>query len=322
MKNLNHVFNIIFGGSGFIGQHLVDKLKSNYINLDIVVAPGNYQYCDVRKQMNVELPILSNSVIFNLAALCTIPKYKEREYFETNILGAENICNFARTQNINTIVFTSSIAPYGMRENIVTEESLPMPTNEYGISKLVAEHIHRTWQAEKPDERKLIILRPGIVFGQNEGGNFTRLYKSMSRGLFFFPGRKDTKKACIYVKDLVKIMKKFSNDTSPGVTLYNSCYPEPHSIREICQTISNVTNVKMPRVRIPAVLLKTIASLLYSCGKLFGMEFIGIHPGRVKKLIVSTNVLGRKLNDKFKLNYSLNEALEDWYSDCDNDGLY
>ena len=40
MKNLNNVFNIIFGGSGFIGQHLVDKLKSNYINLDIVVAPG------------------------------------------------------------------------------------------------------------------------------------------------------------------------------------------------------------------------------------------------------------------------------------------
>ena len=81
MKNPNHVFNIIFGGSGFIGQHLVDKLKSNYINLDIVVAPGNYQYCDVAKQMNVELPMLSNSVIFNLAALCTIPKYKEREYF-------------------------------------------------------------------------------------------------------------------------------------------------------------------------------------------------------------------------------------------------
>jgi nucleoside-diphosphate-sugar epimerase len=314
--------SIIFGGSGFIGQHLVNHLGSNYLNLDIVSRGINYQYCDVRKEINGGISVSPDSVIYNLSALCTIPKFAEKEYFETNILGAENVCNLARTQNINTIVFTSSIAPYGMRENIVTEESLPMPTNEYGISKLVAEHIHRTWQAEKPDERKLIILRPGIVFGQNEGANFTRLYKSISRGLFFFPGRKDTKKACIYVKDLVRILKKFSNDTSPGVTLYNACYPEPHSIMEICQTISNVTNVKMPRVRIPAVLLKTIASLLYSSGKLFGTKFIGIHPDRVKKLMVSTNVLGRKLNDKFKLNYSLNEALEDWYSDCDNDGLY
>ena len=144
----------------------------------------------------------------------------------------------------------------------------------------------------------------------------------MSMGLFFFPGRKDTKKACIYVKDLVKIMKKFSNGTSPGVTLYNACYPEPHSIREICQTISIVTNIKMPKARIPTILMKTIASLLYTCSKIFGMEFIGIHPDRVKKLMVSTNVLGRKLNDKFKLNYSLNEALEDWYSDCNDDGLY
>ena len=317
MKN-----HILFGGSGFIGQHLIDKLKSNYINLDIVEAPGNYKYCDVRGKINVNIELSPNSVIYNLAALCTIPKYKEREYFETNILGAENVCNFARAYNINTIVFTSSIAPYGMRENIVTEKYLPMPTNEYGISKLVSEHIHRTWQAEKPDERILIILRPGIVFGQNEGGNFTRLYKSISMGLFFFPGRKDTKKACIYVKDLVKIMKNFADDTSPGVFLYNACYPEPHSIREICQTISNVTNVKMPRIRIPSILLKTIASLLYSCGKLFGLEFIGIHPDRVKKLIVSTNVLGKKLDDRFKLNYSLKEALEDWYFDCDNGGLY
>jgi hypothetical protein len=31
------------------------------------------------------------------------------------------------------------------------------------------------------------------------------------------------------------------------------------------------------------------------------MEFIGIHPDRVKKLMVSTNVLGKKLNDKLKL---------------------
>ena len=160
-------------------------------------------------------------------------------------------------------------------------------------------------------------------FDQNEGGNFTRLYKSMSRGLFFFPGRKDTKKACIYVKDLVKIMKKFSNDTSPGVTLYNACYPEPHSIREICQTISNVTNVKMPRVRIPAVLLKTIASLLYSCGKLFGMEFIGIHPDRVKKLMISTNINGQKLLDNgYTLNFKLEDALNDWYNDCNKEGLF
>ena len=72
----------------------------------------------------------------------------------------------------------------------------------------------------------------------------------------------------------------------------------------------------------PAILLRIISSLLYSCGKLFGLELNGIHPDRVEKLMISTNVSGKKLDKIIKLDFSLKEALEDWYSDCDNDGLY
>ena len=314
--------SLIFGGSGFIGEHLIDKLKSDYINYDMNQNTGNYVYCDVRKPIQIDLTAQENLVIFNLAALCTIPKYEEREYYETNVLGAEHVCNFAREKNINTIVFTSSIAPYGMREEERTEESLSMPTNEYGISKLVAEHIHRTWQAEKPDQRSLIILRPGIVFGKGEGGNFSRLYSAMSKGLFFYPGRKDSKKASIYVKDLVSIMIEMARNTKPGVTLYNCCYSKPFTIEEICNSISEVTNVKKPNIVIPAWLLKCMAYIIFLLGKLVGKTLMGIHPDRVAKLMVSTNIIGNKLKNKYSLKYSLKEAIDDWYKDCNNEGLY
>jgi len=314
--------SLIFGGSGFIGEHLIDKLKSDYINYDMNQNTGNYVYCDVRKPIQIDLTAQENLVIFNLAALCTIPKYEEREYYETNVLGAEHVCNFAREKNINTIVFTSSIAPYGMREEERTEESLPMPTNEYGISKLVAEHIHRTWQAEKPDQRSLIILRPGIVFGKGEGGNFSRLYSAMSKGLFFYPGRKDSKKASIYVKDLVSIMIEMARNTKPGVTLYNCCYSKPFTIEEICNSISEVTNVKKPNIVIPAWLLKCMAYIIFLLGKLVGKTLMGIHPDRVAKLMVSTNIIGNKLKNQYSLKYSLKEAIDDWYKDCNNEGLY
>ena len=47
--------SIIFGGSGFIGQHLIDKLKSDYINYDINQNSDNYEYCDVRKSIQLDL---------------------------------------------------------------------------------------------------------------------------------------------------------------------------------------------------------------------------------------------------------------------------
>ncbi len=312
----------IFGGSGFIGQHLRNNLKFNYLNMDLASTEKYYKYCDVRNPINIDTENRIE-IIYNLAAIHMTPGHKYDEYFETNIMGAENICNFARENNVNTIVFTSSIAPYGAWEDEKIEISLPLPTSAYGSSKLVAEEIHKRWQYEKPDERKLIILRPGIVFGNNERGNFSRLYRLMKSGRFFYPGRKDTKKAAIYVKDLVRIMIEMTTKESPGVHIFNTVYTPCHTIEEICKTLAHVTIIKEPRIMIPSSILIMIAKSINSFGRIIGRSYNGIHPDRVKKLIISTNINGQKLLEYgYRLNYSLAEAIEDWYNDCNREGLY
>ena len=45
-----------------------------------------------------------------------------------------------------------------------------------------------------------------MVFGKGENGNFTRLYWAIRGHKFAYPGRKDTIKACIYVKELVRFL--------------------------------------------------------------------------------------------------------------------
>jgi len=245
--------NIIFGASGFIGSHLIKMLGTDSINFDLIQKGKTSKLYDIRESIDrVENNI---SVVFNLAAIHKTPGHKYHEYFETNINGAENVCAFARLNKVKTIVFTSSIAPYAATEVEKTETVLPMPNTPYGISKLVAEEIHKRWQAEKSDERKLIIVRPGVVFGQNEGGNFTRLYRAMKSGRFFYPGRKDTKKAAIYVKDLVRLMVEMAEKEEPGVHIYNTVYAPCYTIEEICKTMAKVTDAKEPKLTVPAGVL-------------------------------------------------------------------
>jgi hypothetical protein len=59
------------------------------------------------------------------------------------------------------------------------------------------------------------------------------------------------------------------------------------------------------------------AGVMYSSAKMFGKEFSGIHPDRVKKLMISTNISGEKLSvSRYKLKFTLEEAVNDWFNDC------
>ena len=324
--------HIIFGGSGFIGTHLKRYLIENNIETPQNVycydirkkVSDGFMELDVRKPIQLEIPNITNSVIYNLAAVHTTPGHPDHEYFETNILGATNVCDFARKKNINTIVFTSSIAPYGASEDYKTEDTIPMPNTPYGISKLNAEYIHKLWQVEDPEKRKLLIVRPGVVFGKQEGGNFTRLFNSIKKGFFFYPGRKDTIKASVYVKDVVRILYELGQKEPAGaVTTYNLSYFPAPTIEIICETMAQVTGLKKPNILVPAWALKSVAGMAYAGGRVIGKKISGIHPDRVKKLMISTNISGEKLSKStYKLNFTLEEALKDWLKDCDNQGLY
>jgi len=309
---------IIFGGCGFIGTHTKSLLKEKYPEAKVYIADllaedsEFSQRVDVRKSFDMQGNFGPNTLIFNFAAVHRTPGHPDYAYFETNIRGAENVCDFARKHGINNIVFTSSIAPYGAAEELKTEETLPTPNTPYGISKLVAEKIHQTWAAGA-DSRRLCIVRPGIVFGRGENGNMTRLYRGLKSHKFAYAGRKDTIKACIYVKDLARVMLAMAeNEQADKVQLHNCCYYPSFTIEQIAKTMLKATGMKR---WVPFIPRKPMMAAATACGLLGGLG-LGICPARVKKLMVSTNIDGQKLSKNYPLTYTLEEAFIDWYKDC------
>lgn len=310
MKNKFHVY----GGSGFIGTHLVQQLlgqNQKLVNLDINGPVDQDQKsfhfnCDVRRPI-LEKSAKNTQTIFNLAAVHRTPGHLSEEYFETNILGAQNVCDFARENNINTIVFTSSIAVYGTYEEQKSEATLPMPDIPYGISKLNAEYIHKLWQKEDPTNRRLIIVRPGVVFGKYENGNFTRLINSLSKGHFFYPGRKDTRKGCIYVKDLVDLIINRTSEAKPGIEIINASYHPSPELSKIVKTIKQLTKSKSHTITLPSKLLFMASWVLH---RVFGLK--SFHSNRIKKLMISNDINGEKMISLIKPKYGLELGVKDW----------
>jgi nucleoside-diphosphate-sugar epimerase len=141
-------------------------------------------------------------VIVNLAAIHREPGHRSEEYFETNISGAQNICDLAAQSGCREIIFTSSISVYGIHDKPADESSAPRPYSPYGQSKLEAEKLHIDWA--KKTGCRLSIVRPGVVFGPGEGGNVTRLVREMLNRDRQIQLQPDQCKAGIYIEELLE----------------------------------------------------------------------------------------------------------------------
>ena len=292
--DLSEKHAVVFGGSGFIGSHLVASLTA--AGASVVVADlepparlpegARFVEADVREPIAFG-PDAADPLVFNLAAVHRTPGHPDHEYFETNVAGARNVTEFSAGHGVASLWFTSSIAVYGPTEEPRSETSPLRPVSAYGRSKLEAEQIHRAW-ADAGSGRRLVIVRPAAVFGPGENGNFTRLAAGLRRGFFFYPGRKDTLKACGYVDDLIGSLHFMAAVADPVVT-YNYGYSEPPTLETICEAFHEVGGLPAPRGVIPAGPMLAVARVLSALGlKTFD-------PDRVRKLVASTNIRADEL---------------------------
>lgn len=311
----------IIGSSGFIANYLIQSLRNENtiygIDLNKCIKPT--YVLDVRKVLNVSMLPKKIDLIINLAAIHKEPGHQPNEYFETNILGAENICELAEKVSCDQIIFISSISPYGIEDKLKDEDTIPCPNTPYGSSKLVAEKIHIAWQNRDIKKRMLTIVRPGVVFGKGEEGNMSRLVKLIHKNFFFYMGNKDTRKAGIYVKELVNqilwVHKKQVMNKLPKMTLFNATmWPNP-SISDYVNAIQKVSGIKRFVPTVPYFILISISFFFEFLLKAIGKQNL-FSPVRLLKLVRSNLIKPSfLLKNKYKPLYTLKSALEDWKKD-------
>lgn len=309
---------LITGGSGFIGTHYARRLLNDgcvVYNLDVVEPRFEHErYFFIRQDVRAlsECNIDDIDIILNFAAIHTTPGHPCHEYYETNVSGANEICALAERNGIKEIVFTSSISVYGPDEGQKDESTVLTPNSAYGYSKMLAEKIHQSW-LKRNEGAKLTIVRPAVVFGPGEGGNFTRLATMLCKGGFVYPGRKDTIKSCIYVEDLIHAIEQ-ARATGNRYELFNGAYTERYTLEQIIETFRTKYYPNAKTIMIPKFVVISAAKLL----GMFNFLNIGIHPERVMKLIKSTNIYPTWLvANKVELPGDLSSALERW-SDATN----
>jgi GlcNAc-P-P-Und epimerase len=308
----------LIGGSGFIGtvlaHHLLERGSKVRI-LDIAEPPpdsaAEYKYSDVTDFSLLTDSLQGCKLIINLAAAHRDNVRPLSLYHDVNVLGAENVCRAAGAIGIEKILFTSSVAVYGMQKGELGEEALPRPCNPYGKTKWEAECIYREWQRGDPRKRRLDIVRPTVVFGEGNRGNVYNLLAQLSRPHFVMVGKGNNRKSMAYVSNVAAFLAHLATAVhEPGADVYNYCDTPVYDMNGLIRAVRMALNRPIePSFRLPYVAGIMIGSLFDLTARIAGRTF-PVSKVRVEKFCANSVFLSERAHSgDFKPPYDLSEAL-------------
>ncbi|WP_310452993.1 NAD-dependent epimerase/dehydratase family protein [Sulfuritalea sp.] len=306
----------IVGGSGFIGTRLSRRLsQAETIRFSIIdkapsaLFPERVKIADVRSIDSLRATVTADSVVVHLAAEHRDDVRPLSLYDEVNVQGAKNLCVVAREKGVKTIVFTSTVAVYGFAPIGTDESGMIAPFNDYGRTKYEAELAFKAWQAEAPSIRTLVIVRPTVVFGEQNRGNVFNLLRQIASGRFVMVGDGKNRKSMAYVENIAAFLE-FAITLKPGVHIYNYIDKPDFTMNNLVGTVNRMLGKSAAiGFRLPFVVGFMIGKVFDLAAAITGRRF-AISSIRVKKFCANSVYNTALETSGFLPPVSLSDALE------------
>lgn len=303
--------NLIIGGSGFVGSFLIKELQNfNTINLDKNSSPFYNKKTiigDIRNIDEIKIPKHTQTVVL-LAAEHRDDVSPKSLYYDVNVQGTKNVLQAMDNAGVRNIIFTSSVAIYGLNK-VNPDESHPHdPFNHYGKSKWQAEEVIKEWYNNDPLAKSVSIIRPTVIFGERNRGNVFNLLKQISSGKFLMIGKGQNKKSMAYVGNIVSFIKNRLEKVEQGYHVFNYADKPDYNMNELVSIIEDKMKLKIPKFKIP-YWLGMFGGFCFDFLSIVTGKKLSVSSVRVKKFCATTQFDANKAHNSFNAPYSLREGL-------------
>lgn len=255
---------IVTGGAGFIGSHLVDRLldMGNRVAVIDNLSSGNksninkkavFYKADISDFKKISGIFLAEKpdLVFHFAALINarVSMDNPQEDARINVLGTLNILESCCKCKVKKVIFASSAAVYGEPDSFpVSENSLKMPINPYGVNKLAGEGYLNFYS--RSYSLPSLSLRFGNVYGprQNSKGEagviavFCDRMLSKKQSVIYGNGMQT--RDFIFIDDIIEAVIAALEKDKTGI--FNIAFGEDISINDIFRKLKQLTGSGLP----------------------------------------------------------------------------
>jgi nucleoside-diphosphate-sugar epimerase len=258
---------LVTGGTGFIGFHVVERLRAEGRTVRCPVRSiarskglsalgAEVVEADIRSGAGLDRAARGVEEVIHLAGV--VRAWGRQTYFDTNVEGTRRLALAASAAGARKFLLVSSLAAAGPGDpgGEVTEETVPRPINDYGRSKLAAEGA----LAGSAGDMEFAVVRPAIVYGPRERDLLLLFRLASRRRRIPWVGPRGAAVSLIHVDDLADLCLACLA-RAPAGRLYMASDGEAHAWSVIIETIGRALGRDVRPVRIPAMPLWPIAVL-------------------------------------------------------------
>lgn len=184
---------LVTGGAGYIGSHtcielmaaghevvVVDNLcnskRESLVRVERIAGRSlaAFVQADIRDRAAMRAVFAAHAIdaVIHFAGLKAVGESvaKPLEYYDNNVSGTVSLCEVMAEAGVKALAFSSSATVYGDPASVPIREDFPTgPTNPYGRSKWMVEHVLRDLVAADPSWR-IALLRYFNPVGAHESG--------------------------------------------------------------------------------------------------------------------------------------------------------
>jgi UDP-glucose 4-epimerase len=262
--------DLVTGGAGFIGSHLVDRLLAEGRQVRVIdnFAVGrraNLAHHDGNASLEViELDVADKvrvieackgvERIYHLAARAdVVPSIQDPEaYFRANVDGTFAVLEGARKHDVKRIVYVASSSCYGIPDVYPTPETTPADTRyPYALTKYLGEQLAMHWA----DVYKLpvVSVRFFNVYGPRArtSGTYGAVFgvflaQMLSGKELTIVGDGEQTRDFTFVSDAVDALITAANSDKVG-EIYNVGSGKPVSVNELVRLLGAPKTVNIPK---------------------------------------------------------------------------
>ena len=226
---------LVTGATGFIGRHLVQKLKDSGHVVYLLSKSLGYDVCN----NTVFSDFLGKKIdiVFHLAGRTFVPGSWDDPYtyYWTNTLGTQITLEFCRKTNAKMIFISAYV--YGVPKYLPIDEKHPVaPNNPYAHSKWLAEELC-AFYARKMSVQT-VVLRPFNLYGPGQDEHFLipTLINQINRDGKVVVKDEVPRRDYLHIYDFVEACISVINITDSFI-LFNIGYGASLSVKEIIELL-------------------------------------------------------------------------------------